>query len=96
LHNTEDAMHTIKFAVPRAYHVDGGWHDAQWLRRARAHAARCVARFLAASAARFGRWLANMIRAREVLAAIPAEGSPCVQRDEVERARRLLLGHEGA
>ena len=88
-------MHTIKFAEPRANHVNGGWYDARWHRRARAHATRCVARFLAASAARSGRWLVIMIRVREVLSAIPAEGSPCVQGDEVDRARHLLLG-EGA
>jgi len=86
-------MDTIKFAEPRALHADGGRYDAYWLRQARA--TRGVARFLAASTARFGRWLVNMIRAREVLAAIPAEGSPCVQGVEVDCARHLLLGHEG-
>ena len=47
-------MHTIKFAEPRAFHVDGGWYDAYWLRQARAHTNRSVARFLAASTTRFG------------------------------------------
>jgi hypothetical protein len=44
------------------------------------------------SAARFGRWLVDIIRAREVLSAIPPEGSPCARDDEVDRASHLLLG----
>ena len=44
------------------------------------------------SATRLGRWLIDVIRARQVLSAIPAEGSPCARGDEVDRARHLLLG----
>jgi hypothetical protein len=90
----EDAMDASKFAEPHTFHADGGWHDAYWLRQARAHAARSIARFVTASAARLCRWAANMIWAREALSAIPAEGSPCLQGDEVGRARQLLLGQE--
>lgn len=47
---------------------------------------------LAPSAARFGRWLVGVVLAREMLAAIPPEGSPCARDDEVDRAIHLLLG----
>ncbi len=89
-------MPTIKFEEPRDFHVDGGWYDAHWLRQARADFTRSIARVLAASAARFRRWLVNMIWARDVLSALPAEGSPCTHGDEVDRVRHLLLDHEGA
>lgn len=49
---------------------------------------------VAISAAWLGQWAANMIWAREALSSIPAEGSPCLQGDEVARARQLLLGQE--
>jgi hypothetical protein len=85
-------MNISKFAQPNAFHADGGWYDACWLRQARMHAARSIARFIAASIARFGRWTTNMIQARGALSVIPAEGDPCLRGDEVDRARWLLLG----
>jgi hypothetical protein len=75
-------------------HAGGGWRDAYCLRQSRAHAPRSIARLVAASAARFGRWAANMVWARAVLSSIPAEASPCLQGDEVGRARQLLLGRD--
>ena len=89
-------MDASEFAEPHAFHADGRWHDACWLRQARVHTARSIACLRAALAARFGRWATNMIWAREVLSAIPAEGSPCLLGDEVDRARLLLLGQDNS
>lgn len=88
-------MDTRKLAEHRAFYVDGGWYDAYWLRRARAQATRNIARGVAASTARLGRWANSMIWARRTLSAIPAEGSSCLQGDVVGHARLLLLGQEG-
>jgi hypothetical protein len=40
--------------TPDLLHPDGGWHDACWLRAARAHAARNIARSIAAMVVRLG------------------------------------------
>jgi hypothetical protein len=85
-------MNNSAYEPPRAFQIDGGWYDAYWLRQARKHAARGIVTFGVAWIARFGRWAANMIWAREVISAFPPEGSPCARGDEVPRARQLLLG----
>jgi len=92
----------------RVFQTDPSWYEDYWYgaepqmtphptrqhltAQARAHAARTIARFVAASIARFGRWAVNMVRARELLSSIPAEGSPYVPFDAVRHAKSLLLG----
>jgi hypothetical protein len=81
-------MDSGNFPAPRAFHVDGGWYDAYWLRQARASAARTYTQALI----RLAKLAFNLIRARRAVAQMPAEGSPCVDGDEVARARKILLG----
>jgi hypothetical protein len=83
-------MHS-KFTALRAFQVDGGWYDAYWLQQARAHASRTLAQTIV-HLCRAG---IAMIRARRAVAAMPAEGSPCIDGDEVARARKILLGRPG-
>ena len=85
-------MDNPEYKLPGTLHVDGGWYDAYWLRRARADAARSIVQYSAAWAAGFGRWAANVAWARDAIADLPAERDSCVQGDEVARAKWLLLG----
>jgi hypothetical protein len=82
-------MHKRTFAAPRASYADGASHNACSLGPACSDA---VQGAVAGLTARLGRWAGNMIRAREILSRIPAEGDLCPQGDEVGCARQLLLG----
>ena len=81
-------MDTSKFAEIRTFHVDGGWHDAYWLRKARVHAARTLAESIVHL------WTVGivMLKARRALSAMPTESSSYLDRDEVANAKRILLG----
>ena len=79
----------------RAFHVDGGWYDAYWLQQTRTNVAPSTALAVAASLARLGRLAVNMIWARQALSAMPCELKPCLNGDDVARARQLLMGESG-
>jgi hypothetical protein len=81
-------MDISKYTKLRAFHVEGGRYGAR-LSEARSYAARTLAR----CATRLCKASIAVIRARHAAAALPAEGSPCLNDDEVARARLLLLGH---
>jgi hypothetical protein len=79
---------TPRLGQIRASQVEGGAFDVYGARRARA----CAARFMARSLARFRAWGLMLLRVRQIASNTPTEGSSFLDRDEVAAARRVLLG----
>ena len=82
-------MDTIKFAKPRAFHIDAGWYDAYWLEQTRSNPTCRIAQVLAPVFINLGRLAVYLTCVRRALAVRPATSSSRTNGCEVKGARQL-------